>query len=45
MFDGISLNARIFGSMFDQAGTSPARPAPGAEDARERMEIRHASFV
>jgi len=32
-------------SRFDQARTSVARTAPGAEDARERMEIRHTSFL
>ncbi len=45
MFDGISLNDRILGSRFDQARTSLARTAPEAEDAKERMEIRHTSFV
>jgi hypothetical protein len=44
MFDGISLNHRIFGSGFDQAKTSVARAAQEAEDARERMEICIASF-
>ena len=34
----------IFGSMFDQARTSVARAAQEAEGARERMEIRTASF-
>src|SRR5260370_3942451 len=44
MFDGIIFNDRIFGSMFDQARTSVARTAPGAEHVREQMEIRTAPF-
>lgn len=45
MFDGISLNHRFFGSMFDQARTSVARTAQEAEGARERMEIGRAPFI
>ena len=44
MFDGIIFNHRIFGSMVDQARTSVARTAPGAEHVREQMEIRTAPF-
>ncbi|MEO6887900.1 MAG: hypothetical protein ABI456_02430 [Ktedonobacteraceae bacterium] len=44
MFDGISPNHRIFGSMFDQAKTSVARTAQEEEDARERMETCVASL-
>ncbi len=45
MFDGMASNDRILRSRFDQARTSVARTALGAEDARERMEIRHTSFL
>src|SRR5947199_4623914 len=45
MFDGICLNPRILGSRFDQAMNYFACTAPGAEDASERMEIRHTSFL
>ncbi len=34
--DGISLNDRILGSMFDQAMNHPAYTAPGAKDARQK---------
>jgi hypothetical protein len=44
MFDRIRANHRIFGSMFDQARISVARTAQEAKGARERMEIRTASF-
>jgi len=39
MFDGISLNHRIFGPMFDPAKNSVLRATPGAEDARQQVEI------
>ena len=45
MFDGICPNDRIFGSRFEQGRTSMTRTAPGAEDAKQRMEICTASFV
>src|SRR6266567_2295682 len=45
MFDGIRLNARIFGSMFDQGRTSVVRPAPSVEDTRQHMKIGRASFI
>jgi hypothetical protein len=45
MFDGIGPNDRIFGSRFEQGETSVARTAPGAEDAKERLENCTASFV
>jgi hypothetical protein len=45
MFDGINPNPRILPSKLEQARTSVARTAPGAEDAKERMEIWSASFV
>src|SRR5260221_4547534 len=45
MFDGINLNDRILRSWFDYASTTVARTVPGAEDARERMEIRNTSFL
>ena len=45
MFDGICLNPRMLPSRFKQARTSVARSAPEAEDASERMEIRHTSFL
>jgi hypothetical protein len=32
-------------SRFEQVRISVARAAPEAEDARERMEIRHTSFL
>jgi len=44
-FDGISPNDRILRSRFDQTRTLVARTAPGAEDARKRLEIRHTSFL
>jgi hypothetical protein len=44
MFDGINPNARMLPSRFEQARISVVRTAPQAEDARERMEIRHTSF-
>jgi hypothetical protein len=45
MFDGINPNPRMLPSRFEQARISVARAAPEAEDARERMEIRHTSFL
>ncbi|MBO0796696.1 MAG: hypothetical protein J2P36_37915 [Ktedonobacteraceae bacterium] len=45
MFDGIYSSEWILSSMFDQASTSMARAAPEAEDIRERMKIRHTSFL
>jgi hypothetical protein len=45
MFDEIALNVRMLRSRFDQARISVARTTPEAEDAGERMEIRHASFL
>jgi len=45
MFDGSDPNHRILPSRFDPARTSVARTAPGAKDAKERMEIRHTSFL
>jgi hypothetical protein len=45
MFDGIHSNDRILPSRFEQARISVARATPGAEDAGERMEIRHTSFL
>jgi len=45
MFDGIYSNHQILRSSFDQAKTSMAWIAPGAEDARGQMEIRHTSFL
>jgi hypothetical protein len=44
MFDGICLNDRIFGSMFDQAMNHLACTAPGAEDTRQGMETYIAPF-
>jgi hypothetical protein len=45
MFDGINPNDRILPSKFEQARISVARAAPRAEDAGERMEIRHTSLL
>jgi hypothetical protein len=45
MFDGINPNLRILPSRVEQARISVAHAAPEAEDARERMEIRHTSFL
>jgi len=45
MFDGINPSDRILPSKFEQARISVARAAPRAEDAGERMEIRHTSFL
>jgi hypothetical protein len=45
MIDGISLNDRILGSMFDQVRAAVARTALGGEDAKQWMEIYTASFV
>jgi len=45
MFDGISPNARILGSMFEQAKNSVIRTAPGAEDAKQQAEICSASLT
>src|SRR6266487_6827370 len=44
-FDRISPNDRILRSRFDQARTSIACAAPEAAGARERMKIRHTSFL
>ena len=44
-FDGINPKDRMLPSRFEQARTSVAGAAPEAEDARERMEIRHTSFL
>jgi hypothetical protein len=44
-FDGIDPKDRIWPSRLDPARTSVARAAPEAEDARERMEIRHTPFL
>jgi len=44
MFDGIRPNHRFLGSMIDQEMNHLACTAPGAEDARQAMEICLASF-
>ena len=44
MFDEISLNHRILGSMFDQAMNHPACTAPGAKDARQKEVNLYCSF-
>ncbi len=36
MFDEISLNHRMLGSMFDQAMNHPACTAPRAKDVRQK---------
>jgi hypothetical protein len=45
MFDGIDLNHRIWLSMFDPIRAWIACAAPKAAGPRERMEIRHTSFL
>jgi hypothetical protein len=45
MFERISLNRRILGSIFDQANNSLIRPTPRAEEMREGMETCIASFL
>jgi hypothetical protein len=45
MFDGITPNARMLPSRFEQARISVAHAAPKAAGASERMEIRHTSFL
>lgn len=45
MFDGINSDARIVPSRFDQPRNLITRAAPEAEEVREQMEIRHASFL
>jgi len=44
MFDGIRLKDRMLGSRFEQAMNHRACTAPGAEDAKQAMEICFASF-
>src|SRR5947209_17882804 len=45
MFDGISLNARIFGSRFGQTRDHGAHTAPRADGARRQMKFRLPSFL
>jgi hypothetical protein len=45
MFDEINPSDRILPSKFEQARISVSRTAPRAEEARERTEIRHTSFL
>ena len=45
MFDGISLNARIFGSRFGQTRDHGAHTAPRADGARQQMKFRLPSFL
>jgi hypothetical protein len=45
MFDGISLNHRIVGSMLGIRQNLRVRTAPSAEDARQQMKIGRAPFI
>jgi hypothetical protein len=45
MFDGISLNPRIFGSMLGTKQNLRVRTASSAEEARQQMKFSCAPFV